>query len=399
MKSSQHLYQLINKYKSNEATAAELELLQDYLADDLYKEIIQEVLQDSLLEDVDVEIVEDVDFQNELDFVFKKIKETQANQVHSIRKNRVNYGYIVKIAAAILCVFSLGLIVHYYVNDNKEEVQAVASQDVLPGWNQAFLGIDGKNRVELADNDAGIVVSDQSISYSNGESIQGLALNQSQQKSVELVLEVPRKGKYKVQLSDGTLVWLNSDSKLKYPSVFEGEVRKVELEGEAYFEVSSALSANNKPFIVNSRGQEIKVLGTHFNVQAYSDESETVTSLLEGSVQVRSIIANSSLLLSSGQASFYNHNQQSLAKKSMDVSQSIGWKEGLFILRGQKLGDIMRQIARWYDVEVKYLDSAPLELQLGGVISHSNSLKEVLHAISQTSAVSFQINGKTVIVQ
>jgi hypothetical protein len=205
-------------------------------------------------------------------------------------------------------------------------------------------------------------------------------------------LTTPRGGEYKLELSDGSKVWLNASSSLRFPTAFTGKERSVELTGEAYFEVAKN---KEKPFHVNVNGLQVQVLGTHFNINAYEDECAIKTSLLEGRVEIKK--GDISGFLHPGQQGVIKKNSKKLKIRDADMNQVIAWKNGLFQFDGADIKDIMRQIGRWYDVEVEYVGKIP-KRRFAGKISRGAQLQDVLK-ILEFSNVKFSVQGKKIVVQ
>jgi ferric-dicitrate binding protein FerR (iron transport regulator) len=199
----------------------------------------------------------------------------------------------------------------------------------------------------------------------------------------------PRGGQFQLILSDGTKVWLNAASSIKYPVVFKGNERKVELTGEAYFEVAHN---KKKPFKVISNGQTVEVLGTHFNINAYNNENAVRTTLLEGSVRVSTGDKNK-VIKPGEQAQLKNGDFQIAA---VDVNEVIAWKNGLFQFKDANIIDIMKQLSRWYDVDIKYEGSIP-DRKFSGSISRNVNASQLLDILS-FEKIHFRIEGKTIIV-
>ncbi|MNQ97114.1 fec operon regulator FecR [compost metagenome] len=187
-------------------------------------------------------------------------------------------------------------------------------------------------------------------------------------------------------------MWLNAASKLKYPVVYQGTERVVELEGEAYFEVKKDIS---RKFKVKSRGQELEVLGTKFNVSTYSDEALVKTTLIEGSVKVSSL--KKSVILSPNQASV-NYNNSLNVLVLADAEEAIAWKNGYFQFDDEPLESVMRKIARWYDIEVEFVGKSEGK-KFNGIITRNKTLKNALKIMEATENVSFKIEGRKLIVK
>lgn len=266
---------------------------------------------------------------------------------------------------------------------------SLKEEDIQPGGNRARLTLSDGRTIDLSAGQRGIIVGDE-ITYPDGSSVlspeAGLRL---------LTLSTPKGGTYQVTLPDGSRVWLNSASKLSYPSQFTGDERIVELEGEAYFEVSKSRKTIHRPdrnsrgplpFLVKTHHQTVEVLGTQFNISAYSDEPEVKTTLVEGSVKV-DLTNNTPTILKPGQQSIV-HNEKTTVNE-VDVSAFIGWKEGYFVFNGTELQEAMKQLSRWYDVEVTYEGTVP-HTPFYGRISRDNTLAGVL-AILREGKVNFRI--------
>lgn len=210
-------------------------------------------------------------------------------------------------------------------------------------------------------------------------------------KSSYNTLSTARGEQYQVRLPDSSLVWLNAASELKYPSSFNTlKERRVELSGEAYFEV-----AKNKkqPFVVQADGQEVKVLGTHFNVSSYSDEPDAITTLLEGSVQIS---GNGEVkVLKPGERAVRTGNQIKVSEA--DLSEDMAWKNGDFYFNNVGIASIMRQISRWYDVDIIYQGELTDE-KFYGTISRSKNIKQVLNVLEKTKSVHFKVEGRRVLI-
>ncbi|HEY9259959.1 FecR family protein, partial [Chitinophaga sp.] len=204
-----------------------------------------------------------------------------------------------------------------------------------------------------------------------------------------------RSKQYQLVLADGSSVWLNAASSVRFPAAFSGNVRRVEITGEAYFEVAPLLRNGKKvPFIVSTHGMEVQVLGTHFNVNAYPDERTIKTTLLEGSVIVTK--GKTKQLLKPGEQARLDPGNNLVLYKDVDTDREIAWKNGYFSFDQADLSSVMRQISRWYDVDIVYAGQVP-DRHFGGEISRTSRVSEVLKILEE-SKVHFKIEEKRIIV-
>lgn len=277
-----------------------------------------------------------------------------------------------------------------------EKTPAVNSAAIKPGTNMATLTLADGSTIALEDAADGIVaqtggtdvrkVGKGVISYSDK------GANAPADEHSLNTINIPRGGQYTVTLSDGTKVWLNSESSLTYPVAFGGAERKVILKGEAYFEVSKN---EQKPFIAQTDHAEVYVLGTHFNINAYKDEKNVKVTLLEGSVRLSA--GPDKALLTPGEQGIVELSHAGIERKKVNVNQVMAWKAGYFIFRNNTIQDIMRQIERWYDVEVVYEGDIP-KGTFGGTYSRNKDIHELLKGLELTGLVHFKIEGRRIIV-
>ena len=223
---------------------------------------------------------------------------------------------------------------------------------------------------------------------------QGKADGEKRKKLVYNEVEVPRGGEFDLVLADGTTVWLNAGSKLRYPVEFVGKERRVFLEGEAYFAVAKD---TEMPFRVEILQQIVEVLGTEFNVSGYTDEAAIYTTLVTGKVKVETD-SGENMVLAPGEQSMLDCRDGHLDKQEVDVEKVIAWKKGMFILEEQTLEQIMQKFARWYDMEVVYRDEELKNIIFKGVVPRYTELREVLNILEKTNEVKFDIEERTVIV-
>ena len=280
----------------------------------------------------------------------------------------------------------------------KTEIHAQAiKNDVLPGGNNAILTLSNGNTIILnkaRNGNLALQGNTKILKLNNGQlSYESRMLPSSGNNKIEPVtyntLSTPRGGQYQVTLPDGTHVWLNSSSSIHYPTTFLGKERKVDITGEAYFEVTHDAA---KPFKVTANGSQIEVLGTHFNINAYNDEPALRTTLFEGSIKF--INGSNTRLLSPGQQIQLHPNGEIKLLKDVDLDQTIAWKNGLFSFHNTGIDEVMRQLSRWYDVEVSF--SEPLDVHLNGNIQKQVNVSQVLKMIELTGEVKFKIQDSKI---
>lgn len=282
-----------------------------------------------------------------------------------------------------------------------EEIRVTEEQDIEAGDNKAILTLGDGTKIILDDAQNGILANqggNSILKAAEGELIYSFS-NEGHNQHIEVhadhiiynTIETPKGGKFQVKLPDGSKVWLNAASSLRFPTAFSGSKRAVELKGEAYFEVAHD---ELKIFEVNTRNQVVQVLGTHFNINAYSDEPTVNTTLLEGSVRVSDLRTNISQLLKPGEQSKLSERIEVINVKNS--SEAVAWKEGYFQFDEADIQTVMRQIERWYDVSVVYEGLVPA-YRFGGEIERNLSLLQVLKILEKTK-VHFRLEGREVIV-
>jgi transmembrane sensor len=277
----------------------------------------------------------------------------------------------------------------------KQPVTAsIASQVIRPIGDRARLTLADGSTVNLDDVKDGLITEDGKTKIDK-QRAQLVYKTPALPKASPVVsyntLTTPRGGMYAVTLSDGTRVWLNASSSLRYPTVFSGDVREVDLTGEAYFEVARNPS---QPFRVLVNGMAVNVLGTHFNVMAYDDEPAIATTLLEGAVKVD--YQGHSTALAPGQQSLLARAGGNVQVKEVDVDETVAWKNGVFQFRSEDIKSVMRKIARWYDVDVRYVGE--IEDHFTGAVHRDANVSTLLSDMELTHKVHFHIVGRTILV-
>lgn len=301
------------------------------------------------------------------------------------------------IAAAVLIIVCFGSYFLFHQGKIASE-NTTAKIDIAPGKNKATLLLANGKRVVLNDAGSGQLAREAGVTISKtakGELIYAVSTTDHKNGNTPQfnTLTTSKGEQYQVILPDGSHVWLNAASSLKYPVVFMGKERSVELEGEAYFEV-----AHNKkmPFKVKSQQQEVEVLGTHFNVNAYKDEQVIATTLLEGAVKVTLSTHQKSMVIKPGEQAMVNHAD--LSMRQVDTEDIIAWKNNYFLFDNEDLESIMRKVSRWYNVEVSYQNSALKSQLFSGFISRNKNISQVIKTLELTNAAHFSIENNKVIV-
>lgn len=257
--------------------------------------------------------------------------------------------------------------------------------DIAPGTNRAVLELEGLARIELDSLKTGVMASRKGVQYEDGSPVVTL-----DGRPRYAVMSTPEGGQYQITLPDGTRVWLNAASSLRYPVAFSTNLREVELQGEAYFEV---MPDTERPFVVNSRKQRVHVLGTKFNVNAYVNEPDVITTLVEGRVQVSDAASSLVRTLNPGEQSVFG--PQGVSVRQVDVSNYIGWKDGRFMFDRIGLPVILRQIERWYEVDFVF-DNPPADVKLWGTLSRDVPLSRLLEILELNTEYEFKREGRRI---
>lgn len=301
---------------------------------------------------------------------------------------------VFKSAAVITLMLSIG-IYFYQQQQTQRKNKAQLVYDAAPGGNRAILTLADGRRINLNESKEAVVITANQLSYNDGTKILEAPVTNHTNEGAEKLnnISTPKGGQYQIILSDGTKVYLNAASSLKYPEQFKGNKRVVELIGEAYFEVSHQPS---KPFLVKSGQQTIRVLGTQFNVNAYPEESKLKTTLLKGSVMVSINDTRNSKILIPGQQSVIERN--SIQVRNADVEEATAWKNGYFKFNEEPLESIMRKLSRWYNVEVSFRDRISPDQVFSGRVSRFEAVSSVLEALELTGGVHFKVEERRIIV-
>ena len=283
-----------------------------------------------------------------------------------------------------------------YYRANTEQKLNVAVQKIIPGQYNAVLEMAdgatyqlGEQQYFLQERTGNQIKVDSTVlSYLPVNNKSGLS-----QDIVYNKLSVPKGGEYRIELEDGTKVWINSASRLRYPVVFSGDTREVYLEGEAYFEVRRDSS---RPFIVHAGDQRVTVLGTSFGMTCYANEVNDYTTLVSGKVKVELQQGKQAFVLKPGTQVEYNKESGMVRERRVDVAEFVAWKEGKYVFKQKRLEDILSTLSRWYDFEVFYQNSEMKEVLFSGELRRFDDFNYLLQLIERTSDVKFIIDKKVV---
>ncbi|SDL01643.1 FecR family protein [Pedobacter sp. ok626] len=361
---------LLAKYKANACTDAELEILESWYLE---------------YENTDLPELSDKEKKADLDEIWKGMPIAHSGA------RRFRWSHL-SVAAIVLIALSVGFFL-YKIKDTPSQLAHTKTNDIAPGGNKAILVLADGKRISLTDAPDGTVTHIGGITIvkkSDGRLVYKV-MNSGQEQRGELkynIIETPVGGQFQVDLPDGTRVWLNALSSIKFPASFAGQAfRKVALKGEAYFEVAKN---KNQPFRVSTDKQEVEVVGTHFNINAYPDELAVKTTLLEGSVKVN--------------GEFIKPGQQSVVTSTglrifkTDLEAALAWKNGLFMFDSEALESVMRKISKWYGVTVKYSNEEVKTLVFGGTVSKFDNVSKVLKMMELTGDVHFKLEGPVITV-
>lgn len=310
----------------------------------------------------------------------------------------MNWKPLFKVAAALVILILSGFLYQYLTApDSPQSPPLVKVQKpndtILPGSNKAILTLADGSTIVLDDGQNGelAIQGGTRITKMNNGGLVYRVVGDNPMEVLYNTLTTPKGGQFKLKLPDGSEIWLNAESSIRYPNAFSSNDRRVEITGEAYFEIAHDAA---KPFKVAVNGVEVKVLGTHFNVNGYKEEADNKVTLLEGSVSMEK--AGNVTLLKPGQQGRFGKENNVRVFDNIDLEQVVAWKNGYFSFNHDDLKTVMRQISRWYDVEVVYEGKVP-ERQFGGKIDRNSNAFTALKILEE-SKVKFRIEGKKIIV-
>ena len=372
-----NIEQALIKYLTNAATQEDLSALSDWVEKPLNKEELESFIKDYYT------IGYTLNTPN-TDLAVQKLLTSigERKRLRILHRRRTFSRY----AAAVLVVIIL--IAGFQYGGNLFNNTYATSEEIKVGTDKATLTLEDGSEIQLGENE----IFKKNSYLTNGTQLEYLGDLEAFSERAEMryhYLTIPRGGKFSIILADGTKVWLNSDSRLKYPAQFKaGRSREVTLEyGEAYFEVSSATKHDGAAFIVYNNDQKVEVLGTQFNIKAYQDDATILTTLVEGKVKLHIKKDTIEHVLKPGQQAEYDTQEQSLTTKPVDIYNEISWKDGVFSFDNKSLLEITKVLSRWYDVKFKFLDEQLKKEEFIGVLSKNQHIDDILMQIKHLGII------------
>lgn len=380
---------MLDKYKRNEISEDEYLQLMQEVADDAHTSAVKADIMETLYGKVPDMGLDSEEASAMLTGIFQAgVADTRRLRV--VRRRRMVYGSLA--AAVVAGMIATGVYVSL-PGKQAAPVAAISTKALLPGSNKAMLTLADGTVIPLdsASNGALAQQGNTQVVNRNG----ALSYNAGGQTSEVMYNTVvtPHGGQYQLTLADGSRVWLNAASSIRFPTAFTGRERIVEITGEAYFEIAQQA---DMPFQVKVHDMQVNVLGTSFNIMAYQDEQAVKTTLVDGAVQLKH--GNSSSVLKPGLQASLSAKDDHFVIAPADMDQALAWKEGKFRFRNTNIRTIMRQLSRWYDIEVSYQGDVS-DIDLTGVISRREEAGKLLKALEATQRVQFEVSGNNVTVK
>ncbi|MCL6267736.1 FecR family protein [Flagellimonas myxillae] len=373
-------FKFILKKLNNTLTAEEEQIFNDWIAESEVHKSYFEKVQANYMETPDI-----VDIRKGWESINAKIKSPKG----------VNNLWKYAAAAAVLALLTLPFVLNR--EEQPIETPTITNVDevIEIGTDKATLTLEDGTKVPL---EKGKSYTTQSLT-SNGQQLVYTANSGDKKEIQQNTLTIPRGGQFYLVLADGTKVWLNSDTELRYPVVFGPDApRKVELVyGEAYFEVSPSTEHNGTHFLVATQGQEVDVLGTEFNIKAFNEDTYIETTLVNGKVAIKD--GANTQNLTPGLQSRLDKGTRKMSIAEADVNNVISWKDGLFSFKNLPLTEIMKVLSRWYDVDIEMIDETKGQITFNGVFNRNQELENILSIIENTNEAKFTAKGKTIMVE
>jgi transmembrane sensor len=391
--SNNRLKYLLDHYVAKTISTEEEQELFQLIAKGVYDEEIKEYMSDAWNSKYS-ELMSKKQSKRILDAVFNH----EPAKIVSIQRP-ANRKFIWAAASIILIVASVSLFLflgkHSSTSALSDNRSTPPSNDVMPGTSGAILKLDDGSSIVLDNvSNGNLIQQGNMLVVKNGAAINYVKGAAQDEKQIHYnTVETPKGRQFQLVLEDGTKVWLNAASSIKFPVAFVGKQRIVEVTGEAYFEVAKN---KYKPFQVMCNGSMVEVLGTHFNVNAYADEETINTTLLEGSVKV--VRGSNQKTIKPGEQAQVNNDGSVRTMANVNIDEVVAWKNNAFLFDNTDVKKLMRQLARWYNVDVVFKGATDESLTFNGTISRTATLSTVLKMLESTGDVKFSIDGKRIIV-
>lgn len=396
MEKDKEIIKLIQKYRAGTATEAEVRYILECIHADEYTDLIDTAISKGLLESVS-DTKQSPYLNAKFDRLYKEINRRRKRTSDHSHFHKRNFTWLWYASAAIILIAGT---LFYTTNRHLPSTTDTFQADIiLPGGDRATLTLADGSTLVLDSTQSGIIISDGDIKYNDGDLIRDAQVNAlgAGQDEVLLELSTPKGGTYHVVLPDGTKVWLNAASTLKYPARFSGGSRTVEISGEGFFEIKPD---KERPFKVLSGGQEVVALGTSFNILAYPDEASVRTTLVSGLVEVNTVDQLTKELISTKRLA---PSQQAVVEggkltvNNVEIGAEVAWRHGLITFTDKSFSAIMREIERWYNIEVSYEHTVPNVVLYGG-INRGDNFNTVLKLL-QVSEVPCRLEGRKLIIE
>ncbi|MCK0130831.1 DUF4974 domain-containing protein [Flavobacteriaceae bacterium F08102] len=390
---------IIVRYLTNSTTLNDLDTLSEWIKNPENEQIFNDYVQTHYAIN---HIMNNEESEETLERLLRTIRK-EKTLLYRL-KNQAVYKYA--IAASITILLSLSIFVKKENNIPEDTAPIIINNQIESGSNKAILTLEDGSEITLTKGNTYAIKNATSngeeIVYQPAKDASSLTSDSQSVTNNQIAynyLTIPRGGEYKIVLPDGTKVWLNSETQLKYPVQFiEGETRQVELVyGEAYFDVSPSTAHAGASFKVFNKNQEVNVLGTEFNIKAYRNESVIYTTLVEGKVRVTAGKNNKTLAPS--QQAIVNVRNNTMQVIEVDVYDEISWKDGVFSFNKKNLKEIMQVLARWYDMKVTFKNKELENAGFNGALGREQNIEEILETIKSFGVVkNYEINNKSIII-
>lgn len=392
------LHNLIKRYQNDKLTEEELLVLKNFLDTPRAQDLISEVWDKTLdFKPFNPDNIKPEGIFRQIMADHRLLETAQENKKFPTRPIWTNLALATSILLAIT-VGAMFLFTKYRATGNEEILAHI--QEVKPGSVKARIEFDSGQIIELDKIQTGTILEENGVhivKQKDGTIAYELKSNQDIHTPTYNTIITPRGGEYSVVLPDGSRVWLNTASRLRYPIAFNSKKREVELEGEAYFEVVQQNTKEGKriPFIVRTQEQELEVLGTSFNINSYNQN--IITTLVEGSVALTYANTRQKQVLEPSQQSTYSKKEKRLSVAKVDPFYTIAWKSGKFAFNDASIYEVMEDIARWYDIEVNYQGDLS-SVRYSGTISRFEDFKQLLQIIEWTDLVTLKVDGRRITI-